>query len=75
MSPVAPSSEQAGWFWGSEADGWTVRAEPWRDDPTSLREVLTTVESWIGDTAAGTTNVILDGRSYTLVADCETGTA
>ena len=82
-APSAPAAQQLVerltqchcWVVGTEADGCTVRAEPWRNDPTSLRELLTTVEAWIGDTAAGATNVMLDGRSYTLVASCETGTA
>jgi len=57
------------WIIRSERDGWTVRAEPWRNDPASLRDVLSTVASWVGDTATGTTEVTLDGRSYTLAAE------
>jgi hypothetical protein len=61
------------WVVGTEADGWTVRAEPWRNDPISLREVLTTVESWAAETAAGAAKVTLDGRSYLLVAEDAAG--
>jgi hypothetical protein len=56
------------WVVRTEPDGWTVRAQPWRNDATAVRTVLRAVASWVGETVDGATRVTMDGRTYTLAA-------